>query len=153
MTGNAAEIPVDGSLRNASFDRLASLSRHWAWTDEAMARFEQELPDLYNGFLYVLEGAVSVGDERTQLTAGQVGWLAEGQPNAASVSSVRITGEEKGARLILYAGERQGIPVMMHGPFVGESRADLMRLSRQYLDGKMPRMSELAMEAASGNRN
>ena len=117
------------------------------------ARFEQELPDSYNGFLYVLEGAVSVGEEHTQLTVGQVGWLAEAQANTSAVSSVSIIGGEQSARTILYAGERQGVPIMMHGPFVGESRADLMRLSRQYLEGKMPRISELAMEATSGDRN
>jgi redox-sensitive bicupin YhaK (pirin superfamily) len=107
-------------------------------------RFEQELPDSYNGFLYVLEGAVSVGAERTRLTAGQVGWLAEAELNNSSVSPVRITAGEAGARLILYAGERQGVPIMLHGPFVGESREDIIRLSRLYVEGRMPRISELA---------
>ena len=41
--GNAVEIPVNGSLSNASIERLACLLRHWTWADEAMARFEQEL--------------------------------------------------------------------------------------------------------------
>ena len=39
----AAEIPVNGSLSNASVDRLTCLLRHWTWANEAMARFEQEL--------------------------------------------------------------------------------------------------------------
>jgi hypothetical protein len=39
----AAEIPVNGSLSNASVERLACLLRHWTWADEALARFEQEL--------------------------------------------------------------------------------------------------------------
>ena len=39
----AAEISANGSLRNASADRLTCLLRHWTWADEAMARFEQEL--------------------------------------------------------------------------------------------------------------
>ena len=39
----AAETAVDGSLSNASVDRLTCLLRHWAWADEAMARFEQQL--------------------------------------------------------------------------------------------------------------
>lgn len=44
MTGGmAAETWVDGSLMNASVDRLACLIRHWTWADEALARFEQEL--------------------------------------------------------------------------------------------------------------
>jgi len=42
-SGKAAETPVDGSLSNASVDRLACLLRHWTWADEAVARFEQEL--------------------------------------------------------------------------------------------------------------
>jgi hypothetical protein len=47
-------------------------------------------------------------------------------------------------RRVLYAGERQRVPIVMHGPFIGETRADLVRLSKQYMEGKMPRMSELA---------
>jgi redox-sensitive bicupin YhaK (pirin superfamily) len=108
------------------------------------ARFEQELPDSYNGFLYVLDGAVSVGEERTRLTAGQVGWLAEAEPNTSSVTPVRILAGDDGARLIIYAGQRQGVPIVLHGPFVGENREDIRRLSRLYVEGKMPRMSELA---------
>ena len=40
-----AEIPVSGSLKDASVDRLACLFRHWTWADEARARFERELAD------------------------------------------------------------------------------------------------------------
>ena len=35
--------PVNGSLRDASLDRLASLLRHWAWADEARTAFDREL--------------------------------------------------------------------------------------------------------------
>jgi hypothetical protein len=80
---------------------------------------------------------------------------------------VRITAGDNGARLLLYAGERQGIPIVMHGPFIGESRDDIRRLSKLYTEGRMPRISELgrtaappasrfpfpAPEATSGNRN
>jgi len=128
------------------------------------AQFDQELPDSYNGFLYVLDGAVSVGADRTRLTAGQVGWLAEPESETSSLGTVRITGGDDSARVVLYAGERQQVPIVQHGPFVGESRADIVRLSELYMKGKMPRISELARtsstgaanemaEAASGNRN
>jgi redox-sensitive bicupin YhaK (pirin superfamily) len=134
------------------------------------ARFEQELPDSYNGFLNVLEGDVAVEPKETRLAAGQVGWLADAAADVSSVSALRITAGESGARLVLYAGERQDVPLVFHGPFVGESRADLMRLSKLYVDGKMPRISELAQnpnreptmtvgatdnmaEATSGDRN
>jgi len=114
------------------------------------AVFDQELPDSYNGFLYVLEGAVSVGEDRTRLTAGQVGWFAKPEAETPSVSTVRITGGEDGARLVLYAGERQHIPIVQHGPFVGESRADIIRLSELYMTGKMPRISQLARDPGKG---
>jgi redox-sensitive bicupin YhaK (pirin superfamily) len=116
------------------------------------ARFEQELPDSYNGFLYVLEGSVSVGADRTRLSEGQVGWLAGALANTSNGGSLRITAGAGGARLMLYAGERQGVPIVMHGPFVGDNREDIRRLSDLYRSGKMPRISELA-EATSGNRN
>ena len=35
--------PINGSLREASLDRLACLLRHWAWADEARAAFDREL--------------------------------------------------------------------------------------------------------------
>jgi len=108
------------------------------------ARFEQELPDSYNGFLYVLDGAVVVGAERTRLSAGQVGWLGEVKPDQSSVTRVRINAGNDGARLLIYAGERQGVPIVLHGPFVGENRVDVRRLSKRYVEGEMPRISELA---------
>ena len=43
--GMAVEAPVNGSLKDASVTRLACLFRHWAWANEAMARFERELAD------------------------------------------------------------------------------------------------------------
>lgn len=113
------------------------------------ARFDQELPDTYNGFLYVLDGGVTVGSQRTRLLAGQVGWLADPPSKTSHQSSVRIVAGAEGARVVLYAGERQDVPVVMHGPFVAENRADLMRLSRLYLEGKMPRISELDLAHAA----
>jgi redox-sensitive bicupin YhaK (pirin superfamily) len=115
------------------------------------ARFEQELPDSYNGFLYVLDGAVSVGENRTAVTTGQVGWLAE-VVDTSNVSTLHVAAGENGARLVLYAGERQGVPIVMHGPFVGENREDIRRLSKLYVEGKMPRISEIA-EAMSAGRH
>jgi hypothetical protein len=41
--GMAVEARVNGSLKEASFNRLACLFRHWSWADEAMAQFEREL--------------------------------------------------------------------------------------------------------------
>jgi len=43
-------------------------------------------------------------------------------------------------------------PIAMHGPFVGETRADLMRVSRDYMDGRFDRVSALMQRANAAVR-
>lgn len=108
---------------------------------EPGAVFEQVLPASYNGFLYPLDGDVLAGVARQRLGAGQIGWLDTVAD--AGTTSLRLTAGERGARVMLYAGERQGVPIVTHGPFVGESRDDLMRVGLAYTQGRLPRVSEL----------
>lgn len=104
------------------------------------AVLEQEVPTSSHGFLYPLEGQVLVDGQPSQgLSIGQIGWLEFGGPSTA----VRLTAGQDGSRLILYAGERQDVPIVTHGPFVGETRSDLVRVSQAYAQGRMPRISEL----------
>jgi hypothetical protein len=42
---------------------------------------------------------------------------------------------------MIYAGERQNVSIVAHGPFVGETHGDLVRVSRA--EGRMPRVSAL----------
>jgi redox-sensitive bicupin YhaK (pirin superfamily) len=113
------------------------------------ARFDQEIPDSYNGFSYVLDGEVFAGGDQTRIRESQVGWVTEAGAQKSGVGTLSMSAGKEGARVVLYAGERQGVPIVQRGPFVGESRADLMRLSRAYVEGKMPRISELALAAKS----
>ena len=114
-------------------------------TLDSRTSVEQDLPASYNGFVYVLEGSVRTGDDDNPLVKGQVGWL--NRVRVGGASSLRLVGGHAGARVILYAGEPTNVPIVMHGPFVGETRADLMRVSSDYLAGRFPRMSELARTA------
>lgn len=107
----------------------------------AGAVFEQELPASYNAFLYPLENELVVGDAAQRLAVGQIGWLE--RADGASPTSVRLTAGPGGARVVLYAAERQHVPIVTHGPFVGETRADLVRVSTAYAQGRLPRVSEL----------
>lgn len=110
------------------------------------ATLAQELPASYNGFVYVLDGGVSAGG--TSLGTGDVGWLD--RPAGGGATVLRLTGGDAGARLVLYAGEPQRAPIVTHGPFVGGTRADLMRVSGDYVAGRFPRMSELARGVRGG---
>ena len=114
------------------------------------AVLEQELPASFNGFVYLIDGAVRVGDgDGTILDAGQVGWLD--RPDREGASTLRLAGaDSEGARLVLYAGQPQNVPIVMRGPFVGGSRADLIRVSGQYAAGRFKRMSALIRGAAAG---
>ena len=104
------------------------------------AAFDQLLPASYNGFVYVLDGDVAA-DSNAVATAGQVAWLAPAGTN--TMTSLHLVAGERGARAVLYAGQRQGVPIVSHGPFIGETRADLMRVSGAYIRGEMPRVSHL----------
>jgi redox-sensitive bicupin YhaK (pirin superfamily) len=106
------------------------------------ATLEQELPASSNGFVYVLDGTVRAGaGDATTLHTGQVGWLD--RPGSDGPSTLRLSADGGRARVVLYAGEPQNRPIAMHGPFVGETRADLMRVSRDYIDGRFERVSNL----------
>jgi redox-sensitive bicupin YhaK (pirin superfamily) len=119
---------------------------------DAGATFEQELPASYNGFVYVLDGSVRAGaDDGTTLRTGQVGWLDRPESSGPSVLRLAASNGES-ARAVLYAGEPQHRPIAMHGPFVGETRADLMRVSRDYMDGRFDRVSTLMRRDDVGAR-
>jgi redox-sensitive bicupin YhaK (pirin superfamily) len=106
------------------------------------AVFDQAVPSSYNGFLYPLDGGLRVdGTVGHRLGVGQIGWL---EPAAEGLSTnLRLVAGDSGARVMLYAGERQNVPIVTHGPFVGETRADLVRVSQAYAQGRMPRISQL----------
>jgi len=112
---------------------------------KAGASIEQDVPVMYNGFVFVLDGSVRVGEDPTPIARNQVGWLD--RPRGDGVSVVRITAHEEGARIVLYAGQPQGTPIVSHGPFVGDTIDDIKRSYQEYREGRFPRMSEIAAPA------
>ena len=75
------------------------------------------------------------------LNTGQVGWLDRPTDNGTSV--LRVAADKSGARVILYAGQPQGDPIVSYGPFIGDSKQDIARLFAEYQAGRFPRLSEL----------
>jgi quercetin 2,3-dioxygenase len=109
------------------------------------AAIEQDLPVTYNGFVFVLNGSVRVGEDATPIDRNQVGWLD--RPHGEGISVVRLTAQEEGARLVLYAGQPQGAPIVAHGPFIGDTVDDIKRSYQEYRQGRFPRMSKIAAPA------
>lgn len=104
------------------------------------ARFVQELPRSYNGFVYGLEGSADIAG--TALASDHVGWLD--RPGGTGPSTLTFTAGPEGARLVLYAGEPQGEPLVHYGPFVAGSAADINELFRRYRSGRFESMSAIA---------
>jgi len=102
----------------------------------------QALPAGYNGFIYVIEGSVEVAD--ATIGKYQVGWLS--RPADDGVSEVAFKAGKDGVRFVLYAGEPQGAPIVSHGPFIGDTEADIYRLYREYREGKMGHVHDLPAE-------
>jgi hypothetical protein len=150
---HAAAIPVrreDGVevrvYSGASGDRRSSTRNRVPVTLvemrlDAHASVTQDLPASYNGFVFVIGGDVRVGEGAAPLAKGQVGWLD--RPGGDGSSVLLIQAGDDGARLVLYAGQPTGDPIVSHGPFIGDTRDDIVRLYQEYREGRFERMSEL----------
>lgn len=95
----------------------------------------QQLPAKFNTFLYVLGGSVLIGEEETLLSSDQVGWLDIF--NSDALSNLKLKAGENGVRFVLYAGKPTGDAIVSHGPFIGGSNEDILRLYNNYRQGKM----------------
>jgi redox-sensitive bicupin YhaK (pirin superfamily) len=117
-------------------------------TLDANATFEQELPLSYNGFVYVVDGSAGVGGV-SLLEAGQVGWLD--RPSAIGTGTLKFAAGERGARIVLYAGEPQREPLVHHGPFAAGSVAEIEEMFHRYRAGRFESMSAIARRARREN--
>src|SRR5207253_1648643 len=101
----------------------------------------QYIPASYNTFLYVIEGVAKVGEEEKVLNKNQVGWLNLFADNVQS--ELKLAAGESGGRVILYAAQPQGESIVSHGPFIGDTQEDIVRLYKEFREGKMHHISTI----------
>jgi redox-sensitive bicupin YhaK (pirin superfamily) len=89
---------------------------------DAGAGFEADLPATHAAFVYVYDGAVRVGmgAAATDIVAPELAVLGSGE-------RIAIDGRTDGSRAIIVAGRPLGEPVARHGPFVMNTRAEIMQ--------------------------
>lgn len=96
----------------------------------AGAHFAHPVPPAHRGFVYPYEGRIMVG------SAGATGWL---DTHAAGIltqgDEVLVTTGAEGARFLLLAGKPLGEPIVQHGPFVMNTRAEIEQAIRDYQTG------------------
>jgi hypothetical protein len=100
-------------------------------TLDAGAAWDYVLPDGHNVFAYVFEGELQIGvaDEARPVAAQQMAVLGGG-------NALHLAAGSSGARLILVAGRPLREPVMRHGPFVMNTRQELMQAFVDFQEGR-----------------
>jgi quercetin 2,3-dioxygenase len=122
----------------------------------------------------LLDGEIYDRDEGGTIHAGEVQWMTAGRgiihgEHMMTKGKVRllqlwltlprsrrwttpgfqdIHADAVPIRRELYAGQPQGDPIVSYGPFIGDSRDDIVRLYAEYRAGQFEKMSELARAAA-----
>ena len=91
---------------------------------ESGATIGEPLPPEHNAFVYVIEGEVRVARAST-VPAGTLAVLGSG-------SKVDLEAAGEASRLLLVAGRPLGEPVARGGPFVMNSRAEVLQAFRDY---------------------
>ncbi|HEX2911326.1 MAG TPA: pirin family protein [Chloroflexia bacterium] len=102
-------------------------------TLEPGAKVTQELPGSYNGFIYVLEGQGTFGQNKIEAAKNQV--LLLGAAEDAENSEISVEAGEK-LRFLLFAGEPVRERVVAYGPFVMNSEEQIMQAFADYRAGK-----------------
>ena len=130
--GDGSVRVIAGSFRGTK-GAVSGIATNPLYLDVSLnagARFEHELPEGHNGFIYVFEGDVKAGSEATTVPAGSLGVLGHG-------SRLTIEAGQSGARLLLIAGQPIGEPVARYGPFVMNNMEEIRQAFRDYENGTL----------------
>src|SRR5690606_27901504 len=99
------------------------------------------VPGSYNGFIYMIEGTIFAGEDKTLVEKQQVAWLD--RLNEGEDSALQLIGGNSGARFVIYAGQPQKTKIYTSGPFISDKNEDFKQLYKLYRNGKMPHVNDL----------
>jgi redox-sensitive bicupin YhaK (pirin superfamily) len=92
--------------------------------------FSTALPATHNAFVYVYRGEVTIGG--TQLGEKRMAILA----NTPQSDGVVLTSSGP-AKAILISGKPLGEPIMQHGPFVMNTKEEILQAIKDFRDGRL----------------
>ena len=104
-------------------------------TLEPGALFEQALPEAMNAFIYVHSGSIVI--EGREARERRMAVLT----NPAGSDGVRVRAGAQGARLLLIAGHPLKEPIAQYGPFVMNTREELMQAVEDFQAGRLGRIA------------
>lgn len=85
--------------------------------------YVQDLPGTYNGYIYILKGSGTFGEDKAEAKQGQAMKLSGADED--NKSGIEIT-----------AGEPIKASVVAHGPFVMNTEDEIIQAYRDYQEGK-----------------
>jgi redox-sensitive bicupin YhaK (pirin superfamily) len=136
---------VSGPYRGATGDVTGPALNHWPIhgaliTLEPNTSVSYAVPDRHRAFAYVLTGTATIAGRPVQ--AGQIAWS---DPAPGSLTFAAPDGDEV-TTVMLYSGEPIGQPVVLGGPFVMNSREEIVRAYADFHAGHfgdIPRQARL----------
>jgi len=96
---------------------------------QAGANFVHEVPSEHNTLVYVIDGAVKMGEEATPAAKGELCVLGPGDSIVATSGT--------GGRFLLLAGKPIGEPIARRGPFVMNTDAEIRQAFEDYRTGRL----------------
>ncbi|HSN81232.1 MAG TPA: pirin family protein [Polyangiales bacterium] len=95
---------------------------------------EVELPSGWTTLVFPLEGDVTVGTGRHPIPSRHFGVFDRNDDGPVQIHA------KKGARVLVLAGEPLNEPVVAYGPFVMNTREEIVQAFRDYQSGRMGRL-------------
>jgi len=140
---DANEIPIEktaseGSIRviagttdNGTRGPVINELTHPLYLDVTLTAgetFTQAVPESHNAIIYIIEGEIY--DSDTSLCIEQLGVLDVG-------SEIKMTAASDGARLLLIAGKKLNEPVARGGPFVMNTKEEVLKAFADFRAGSL----------------
>ena len=96
------------------------------------AVFAQPLPATHNAFVYVYRGALAIGDRRGPTCSAWRSW-----PTRRPATAWCCARSTRPTRALLIAGRPLHEPIAQYGPFVMNTREQLMEAVQDYQSGRL----------------
>ena len=124
-------VSADGGRVQGPIEQPATSPLYLDITLAAGVAWEHRLPEGHNAFAYVFEGGAPVGrgDEARPLSSQELAILGGGD-------LLHIEAGTAGARVLLVAGRPLREPVARHGPFVMNTRQEVMQAFVDFQEGR-----------------